>query len=749
MSRLEKHIASLGLQLHTNGFLKALCIGLGMGLLLSVFGLPFWLLVSLGGTGLIGGIVFFGVFRDKKKEAIEILHQEFPMLEFSLELADVKQKNMVEMLQWDRINESFGQRQNPWVFQRKLWPFVLFFLMGLIANQLGTLDWRSLSQNPVKMGFEENTILIDSESKPLQMNAFEVVISPPSYTGQATRRQTDLNIKALKGAVVEWKVTFEGDDALKVALVNVEGAELEFAEKSGGYFLKDKLTGSGIYAIRAYQNEVLAFESAYHSLEAVTDKPPLIFPGEKELYRYHFQNDAKQLNIAAKVSDDFKVTEVYLVATLASGSGENVKFRETKIPIGKSDFASAELTQKLDLNLLGLKPGDELYYYWAALDNQKPEPNFSRSDTYFIHYVDTSGLEESQLPGMAIHVLPEYFRSQRQIIIDTEKLLKAKKTIAEKEFNSTSNEIGFEQKLLRMRYGQYLGEEFESTAGGGGMRQDNAENILQSFMHNHDHEGEDTEVQEEKTKRFFGINPTGERPQVDNQILLDLNIEEEHHHHHGDEEGGDLAALLEEYLHNHDSEEMNTLYEASTRSLLKMALEQMWQSELHLRLFEPEKALPFQYKALDYLKTVQQKSRVYVKRTGFDPPPIKEEEKRLKGEMKGLDKDIKRELTVVQNELSALSGAILGMIQQEIISAQDKETIQAFGRLWTERMQYSGMEDWSVLLLLQQLSSGELDAKGRNALHNKLYPLIANGKQLDASSIAHKDLQKAFWKNLK
>ena len=34
-------------------------------------------------------------------------------------------------------------------------------------------------------------------------------------------------------------------------------------------------------------------------------------------------------------------------------------------------------------------------------------------------------------------------------------------------FKSQSNEIGFDQKVLRLRYGQFLGEEFETSAGGG------------------------------------------------------------------------------------------------------------------------------------------------------------------------------------------------------------------------------------------------------------------------------------------
>jgi len=41
-------------------------------------------------------------------------------------------------------------------------------------------------------------------------------------------------------------------------------------------------------------------------------------------------------------------------------------------------------------------------------------------------------MTEEQLMGMAIHVMPDYFRSQRQIIIDTEKLLCLKRFITER-----------------------------------------------------------------------------------------------------------------------------------------------------------------------------------------------------------------------------------------------------------------------------------------------------------------------------
>jgi hypothetical protein len=51
----------------------------------------------------------------------------------------------------------------------------------------------------------------------------------------------------------------------------------------------------------------------------------------------------------------------------------------------------------------------------------------------------------------------------------------------------------------------------------------------------------------------------------------------------------------------------------------------MWDAELHLRMYEPEKSLPYQYKALALIQEIKNNARIYVHRIGFDPPPIKEE----------------------------------------------------------------------------------------------------------------------------
>ncbi len=130
--------------------------------------------------------------------------------------------------------------------------------------------------------------------------------------------------------------------------------------------------------------------------------------------------------------------------------------------------------------------------------------------------------------------MPEYFRSQRQIIIDSEKLLKERSTITVQEFNSRSNEIATDQKLLRLRYGKFLGEEDESEIGG-------------------------------------------------------HQEEEEGHNEPGD--FGNAEKLLDAVAHKHDQAEDATYFEPELKAQLKATLAEMWKSELHNRPPSPTRSL--------------------------------------------------------------------------------------------------------------------------------------------------------------
>jgi len=97
--------------------------------------------------------------------------------------------------------------------------------------------------------------------------------------------------------------------------------------------------------------------------------------------------------------------------------------------------------------------------------------------------------------------------------------------------------------------------------------------------------------------------------------------------------------VMEEYGHVHDVDEAATLIDPETKAILKSALNEMWQSELHLRQGRPSEALPYERKALEYIKQVQQSTRIYLARVGLELPAV-DEGRRLSGDRKGVgDRD--------------------------------------------------------------------------------------------------------------
>ena len=207
--------------------------------------------------------------------------------------------------------------------------------------------------------------------------------------------------------------------------------------------------------------------------------------------------------------------------------------------------------------------------------------------------------------------MPEYFRSQRQIIMDTEKLLREKNSLSEQEFKQRSNNIGIDQKLLRLRYGKFLGEENEEEIGG---------------SHDHDeHEGHDHSEAE---------------------IAENFNNAEK---------------VLEVVSHVHDRAEDATFFDAKTKTQLKNTLTEMWNAELKLRTFYPQKALPFEYKALVLLKDLQQQNRAFVAKTKYTTPPLASE-KRMTGDLSNTVSPVWQNNNRADDKTAALKIAV-GIIQ--------------------------------------------------------------------------------------
>ncbi|WP_245233043.1 DUF4175 family protein [Maribacter forsetii] len=554
-------------------------------------------------------------------------------------------------LQRYKVSEELSKRLGAIHPPNKLKQAVLVTLgLVLLGIMVQKLDLFKSVESVLRNATNETQIQFiatDSNSEKSiipKISSQDISVTYPSYTRKGTIAVSDPNIKTIAGATVQWLLEF--DNPVQEVYLDRMGELIPLQKGEKGYRIKQVLSASGFYSFKFKNEDNIEFTSDLFSLEAIPDNPPEIEILGLEQYTYFDFSDKKVVQLQSAITDDYGIDEAYIIATVSKGSGESVKFREEKLNFKETiskGTKSIRATKTLDLNALKMEMGDELYFYIEAFDEKQPKRNVSRSETYFAVIKDTVGEQYGVEGTLGVDQMPDYFRSQRQLIIDTEKLIKDKPNITSKEFKSRSNELGFDQKALRLKYGQFMGdesemeeapEEIESDEEGEdhdhaeGEEHDHGEedeNILKDFMHDHD---------------------------GDNEHNL---VEQHDHEHEGDTE--EPEDPLHDYLHNHDDPEESTLFEESLKTKLRKALSIMWDAELHLRLYEPEKSLPFQYDALKYIQEIKNSARIYVHRIGFDPPPIKEDS-RLTGKIKDIENYSKNETITAERPFEAIEKAV-------------------------------------------------------------------------------------------
>lgn len=574
-----------------------------------------WLIGVLTSVGVFVGRYFqLQLHRLSEQDIAIYLNRHFKELEDSTDLLsrNAEELGPLQQIQRRKLLCAFDQAAKNISWPEQWRKALLLFGLGLIACWAVLL--RGQSREAATFGL--NAALTDSLTQAAQqeiaaeLEAYDITITPPAYTGMANKKVEDFNLKIPEGSRVNWALTFSGAPD-KVMVIFSNGDSTSLTQKGNTFSLAKTLTQSGYYSLNWRDRGTLK-SSDFYKLEIVEDQVPRVAINDQEQFVEFPWQEEIEVTVESSLADDYGLTEAYVIATVSKGSGESVKFREERLPfIRPKQISGKQVRATLQLNTktLGMEAGDELYYYVEAWDNHRPQRQSNRTETYFIQIRDTSTQMISFEGGLGVDLMPEYFRSQRQIIIDSEKLLGEKASIKKKEFDDRSNTLAYDQKVLRLRYGQFLGEEFES-----GMTEESHEETAEAAPHD----------EEEVLEKY------GHAHDTDNEHNLVEEHDHEHDENHNPEEQDESP--LEAFVHAHDNMEEATFFIQSVKAKLRAALSMMWDAELHLRMNDPAQSLPYQYKILKLLKEISQDSRIYVHRTGFDAPPLKEE-KRLTGDL--------------------------------------------------------------------------------------------------------------------
>lgn len=687
------------------------------GFALVVYAILDWALVAASSVKIIASVLsglglaallflFYKLHRLDDNSYTRFLNQSFPQLKQSADLVlfDEQELSGLQQLQRMRTIEQFNlifpSIKLPHHLMRSFAMLLISCLIYFIVSSF--LNSQTKNNNSIS---SQNLGALNKRAETVSIRSLSTLISPPKYTGLKSFSSSSLELHVVEGSRVRWQIAFSGNPK-EVKLILLGRDSVAF-KNNEAYILEKEIFESGYYQIQWTDNNRI-HRSDYYPIEVIKDQPPNVELKNLAQFTKLKYTELSPLTVSSTLRDDYGITDAVLIATVSKGSGESVKFREEKLrftsPL-KISGTNVVASRSLDLKQLGLEPGDELYFYAEAWDNKSPVPNHARTETFFIAVQDTTTEIDAVDSGLGVDLMPEYFRSQRQIIIDTEKLLRDKKRISNIEFKSTSNELGYDQKVLRLRYGQFLGEEDEAGIGQQTAQPDELqEDVTKQFGHAHDTKNEHNLVQ----------------PKADPR---------NHDEKKNPEEKDDPTKA---FAHSHDNAEEATFFIQSMKAKLKAAVTIMWDAELYLRLYEPDKSLPYQYKALNLLKEISNDSRIYVHRTGFDPPPLKED-KRLSADLSEVKTNTNTYRINAERDYPAIRQG-LAIIENLIVTKSGALTEENRIALAKAGQELSALAINRPLIYLKSLSLLKLMSDGR--LHS------------DQMQFALIQIRKSFWEAL-
>ncbi len=602
-------------------FLEALVLGIGVGIFIYVLTTNYVYSIIGCISTVLGAALYIKPWKPDLDTTTSYLDTHLETLEYSTGLFLKNQESLsgIAQLQQAKIEDELRvviKNINPPTHILKVIVIsILLVGFGFLGREFNILERLQPHQSQLPEAQQIPFVPTDSiEVKKVIPSILDqrVIMKYPDYTKVATQSSTVMDIKVVEGTQVTWMLKF--DRAIKSVVMKSTENEYTMTLDGDSYTRTQFIRNSGFYSFKFEAKDGTTYISDLYAIEAVQDSDPSIdINGLEQLSSFTYDEE-KLVRFNTEIQDDYGISKAHIIATVSKGSGESVKFREeqlffdTPLVAGNKDV---ELAKTIDLDQLDLEPGDELYFYVEAIDYKTPTPNVARSETYFATIKDTTSYEFGVEGTLGVDRLVDYFRSQRQLIIDTEKLIKNRSVLETKEFKFQSNELGFDQKSLRLKYGAFMGEESEEIA----IAPEGAD-IDEGIEEDHDdHDDHDDDPLEEYTHDHDGDN---EHNLVETEASKNKNEASKN--------------PLQEFMHDHGDPESATLFEESLKVKLLKALSEMWDAELYLRLYKPEKSLPYQYKALKYIQEIKNSARIYVHRIGFDPPPIKED-KRLTGEL--------------------------------------------------------------------------------------------------------------------
>lgn len=613
------------------------------------------------------------------------------------------------MAHWQQCRQQAPQALPP-VLPRLAYPISV-----MLALALGLIDVAPPAATPTET--RQMTAAVTATSAEVL-----ITVTPPAYTGLAAFTAGGGDVTVPEASEVRFCLQGSGGVLSGVTVHWLDESERAFTGENPRCTRWTLLASTG-YRLR---RDGAWLPTLQGRLLLQPDTAPEIRIRQPERDVLEIDSQQYWLPLDLGIDDDYGVQRASLHWTLARGGGENVRFtdREQRLTAA-SDRLHWRHQQRIRLRDLGMEPGDELYFYLSAEDNRQPTGQQRRSRTYILRHPlpNETGEAGARLPA---DLGKAQFRSQRQIILDTEALISQRTQLSAETFRDRSERLAQDQLVLRLRYGEFLGEESSFAAAQPTASDGHDEHA--SGVHDETHP-RDTRHDQAAAGGQAGHAHAPVPTAVGVAARAQLDV-------------------LATYGHVHDETENATLFDDATKAILRQALQAMWSAEAGLRLAQPQQALPFEYQALNAIKALQQAERIYLHKTAFSPPPL-EASMRFSGEADALRPVHRQHAPLTTPEQLGLQRVLDALQQPEPMPLNAQ--LPVLRRWLQQRLQHPAhREDANLLATLavvQDLQSGCTDCKARLRDHLLPYlstPLPAATIAVPSAGLLHQQLQQAL-----
>ena len=320
-----------------------------------------------------------------------------------------------------------------------------------------------------------------------KVTEISVAYTYPDYTGLKPVVQTGTgDIQAVVGTQAEIRLTT--NKAIQTATfslkmdVKPEGDEAQESAStqmviSDGNILTTTVDviADGTYAVEllgidGFNNEI----PIKYAIKAIPDAVPEVVI--KEPGRDIKTTKLGEVEIIAEATDDYGIAELKLMYRIGSDELQELTL-ETSTPDAVIESGAADTVQRrvadgsytFYLEEFDVEPGDIISYYAHAVDNNtRTGPGEASSDIYFIEIrpfnEDFQEMEAEQGPPMPNPLL-EILASQKQIIRETAKHIRAKPSSVTEEYRSAVKKTADKQDKLKDKT-QELADEFSMAMQG-------------------------------------------------------------------------------------------------------------------------------------------------------------------------------------------------------------------------------------------------------------------------------------------